>query len=444
MLAPGSRNGSVVGLVSVTEKGTPVQGDGTIDSLRTLGRILAGHDAGPDADWASIAEMARSQGVSPLLFWQLGQDTGNATPEQAAPPEVVSNLREDLYTAAAQGITAEMQLSRVLGALSRAGIPAIVVKGAALGAFYPDPALRLYGDIDIMVRRAHLDAAEQALNALGYRCLASRGWWLQRFHHLPPMVNDSGGLLVELHWRLDYEETKGRLPVEDLWARAVGWTVRDQQARRLDTVDAALYLCRHAVVQHRVRGAFRSLCDLVQLTRGWGEAEWGALSQRSQSYGLTRPVYVMLVLGKELMGLAVPEAILSTLGVSSSFPPADKLVQLLMGSSGAVPTQVSMGAVQAAADGSVFARLKHLLSSLILPREGMAMVYGIPPESPRVLLAYLWRPIDLIGRYGLSAWRVLRGERGARAAWQREVWLERWLRGNVMPSGAEGDQREEP
>ena len=240
------------GLASVIEKGTPVQGDGTIDRLRRLGRILAGHDSGPDADWASMAELARSRGVSPLLFWQLGQGTSDATPEQAAPLEVVSDLREDLYTAAAQGIRAETQLSRVLGALSRAGIPAIVVKGAALGAFYPDPALRLYGDIDIMVRRAHLDAAEQALNAVGYRCFASKGWWLQRFHHLPPMVNDAGGLLVELHWRLDYEVEKGRLPAEDLWARAVGWTVRDQQALRLDAVDAALYLCRHAVVQHRV------------------------------------------------------------------------------------------------------------------------------------------------------------------------------------------------
>ena len=432
------------GLASVIEKGTPVQGDGTIDRLRRLGRILAGHDSGPDADWASMAELARSRGVSPLLFWQLGQGTSDATPEQAAPLEVVSDLREDLYTAAAQGIRAETQLSRVLGALSRAGIPAIVVKGAALGAFYPDPALRLYGDIDIMVRRAHLDAAEQALNAVGYRCFASKGWWLQRFHHLPPMVNDAGGLLVELHWRLDYEVEKGRLPAEDLWARAVGWTVRDQQALRLDAVDAALYLCRHAVVQHRVWGAFRSLCDLMQLTRGWGEVEWSTLSQRSQSYGLTRPVSLMLVLGGELLGLAVPEAILSALSVSDSRPQAEELVQLLMGSSGAVPTKVSMGAVQAAADGSLLARVKHLMSSLFLPREGMAMVYGIPPESPRILLAYLWRPIDLIGRYGLSAWRVLRGERGARTAWQREVWLERWLRGDVMQGEGEGDQREEP
>jgi len=293
-----------------------------------------------------------------------------------------------------------------------------------------------------MVQRHRLDAAEQALNALGYRCFASKGWWLQRFHHLPPMVNDAGGLLVELHWRLDYEEEKGRLPAGDLWARAVPWMVRDQPALRLDAVDATLYLCRHAVVQHRVHGAFRSLCDLVQLTRGWSEAEWGTLSRRAQRYGLTRPVYLMLTLGKETLDLAVPAATLSALRPSSSFPQAEELVQFLIGLSDAVSTQVSAGAVHAAADNSLAARLNHLLHSLFLPRDAMAMVYGIPPGSPRILLAYLWRPIDLLGRYGLSALRMLRGERVARAAWQREVWLERWLRGEALQGGADVDWSE--
>ena len=87
-----------------------------------------------------------------------------------------------------------------------------------------------------------------------------------------------------------------------------------------------------------------------------------------------------------------------------------------------------VGAVQAATEGPFAARLQHLMGSLFLPRAGMAMVYDLPADSPRIWLDYLWRPIDLLRRYGLSAWRTLRGERGAQAAWQREVWLERWLR----------------
>ena len=243
------------------------------------------------------------------------------------------------------------------------------------------------------------------------------------------MAGEGGGLLVELHWRLDYEEEKGRLPTEDLWGRAVSWTVRDQPALRLDVVDAVLYVCRHAVVQHRARGALRSLCDLVHVTSGWGDEEWDDLVQRTLRYQLGRPVYLMLVLTGELLDMAVPAGVLSALKPSGDVPPAEQIVERLMGSSEVTANQISVGAVQAAADGTMKAGLKDLLRSLFLPREGMAMVYDIPVSSPRIWLAYLWRPIDLLARYGPSALRALLGKRTARIAWRREVWLERWLRG---------------
>jgi hypothetical protein len=48
--------------------------------------------------------------------------------------------------------------------------------------------------------------------------------------------------MVEVHWRLDIDEQEGipnyaaTLPVEDLWARAVPWTVDGQAALRLEAV----------------------------------------------------------------------------------------------------------------------------------------------------------------------------------------------------------------
>jgi hypothetical protein len=415
-------------------------GEEATGDLYLLGRILAGSPAGTEAAallsgeasqlsgeaWARLADLARRQGVAALLYWRLGQ--GNSS----APPAVRDALREDLYTAAAQWALAEGQLVNVLGALARAGVPVVVVKGAALGAFYPDPALRLYGDIDLLVPGAQLDVAERALNDLGYHCFAAKDWWLDRFHHLPPMASESGGLLVELHWRLDYDEGKGRLPSGDLWARAVPWAVHGQPALRLEPVDAALYVCRHAVVQHRVHGALRPLCDLAWLVTGWGEAEWAALARRAADYGLERPVYLLLVLAGEVLALDAPEGVISALRPGGA-PPAGDLARLLVGSGGAAPARVSAGAVQAAAGGSLGARLRGLLRHLFLPPEGMAAVYGLPEGSPRIWLAYLWRPVDLLRRYGLPAWRALRGDGDARAAWQREMWLERWLRGDGPP-----------
>ncbi|NIV28093.1 MAG: hypothetical protein GWN58_00890 [Anaerolineae bacterium] len=207
------------------------------------------------------------------------------------------------------------------------------------------------------------------------------------------------------------------------------WSVQGQPALRLEAIDVVLHLCRHAVVQHKVYGAFRSLCDLVQVTEGWGQREWEVLSQRALDYGLARPVYLMLVLAGQMLKLAVPAQVLSGLRPPGRVPAPDELMRLLMRSHGATPAPVSAGAVQAATEGTLGAQLRHLAGNLFLSREGMAMLYKIPAGSPWIWLAYLWRPVDLLWRYGLSTWRALRGERGARAIWQREVWLERWLRG---------------
>jgi hypothetical protein len=78
-----------------------------------------------------------------------------------------------------------VQLAQVLAALAGAGVPALVVKGAAAGAFYPDPALRY---LDVLVPQAQVDRAEAALNGLGYHAVKSKEWMLDHAHHLPPLV----------------------------------------------------------------------------------------------------------------------------------------------------------------------------------------------------------------------------------------------------------------
>jgi hypothetical protein len=225
------------------------------------------------------------------------------------------------------------------------------------------------------------------------------------------------------------------LPADDLWARAVPWTVQGQPALRLDPVDAVLHSCRHAVVQHRVYGAFRSLCDLAQITESWSQKEWETLGQRALDYDLSRPVYLMLVLAGQALDLAAPAEVLAVLRPPGSLPEPDDLLRRLMRPVSATLPRVSVGAVQAATEGSSGAQLRYMARSLFLSRSGMAMVYKIPVGSPRIWLAYLWRPFDLLLRYGRSTWRTLRGERGAQAVWQREVWLEHWLRGDEQLDG---------
>lgn len=400
-----------------------------IAGLRALTSLLAGRPTEPGLNWDRVLDLARGHGVSPLLYWRLYKDGKSGGKGMSVPADVREELESDFYTTAARALLAERQLAEVLSVLARAGVSALVIKGAAVGTFYPDPALRPYGDLDLLVSQAQLKQSEEALNRLGYRCSTSKEWWSEHFYHLPPMVGDQGSLVVEIHWRLDHEDAVGRLPAEDLWARAVPWSVAGQRALRLDPVDTVLHLCRHAVVQHRARLGLRPLCDLAQVTDGWGQKEWDTLVQRTAGYDQARAVYLAFALAQQSLGLDVPAVVMAALRPAGALPLPDGLADSLLTLGTSMAAQVPVAVVQAGGQGTLAARLRYFLWHLFLPRDGMAVLYEIPADSPRIWLAYLRRPVHLLRRYGASTWDALRGRQEAHEVWQREIWLERWLAG---------------
>jgi Uncharacterised nucleotidyltransferase len=66
--------------------------------------------------------------------------------------------------------TAQVRLLSILRALHRAGIPTMVLKGAALiASYYPRPGLRPMSDIDVAVHGRDVAAAVSCLESLGGR-----------------------------------------------------------------------------------------------------------------------------------------------------------------------------------------------------------------------------------------------------------------------------------
>lgn len=395
--------------------------------LQALGWLLAGNSPGPGLDWTAILHLARLHSVSPLLFWRLEKEGQGRGRDAGVSADVWEELESDFYMAAARGMLLDRQLAEVLRVLSQTRTRTLVLKGAAIGTFYADPALRPYGDLDLLVPQSQLGRAEEALKRLGYRYTHPKAWWLSRHYHLPPMESDKGWRVVEVHWRLEHNDVTGCLPADDLWTRAVPWAVSGQQALRLDAVDTVLHLCLHAVVQHRVRLGLRSLCDLAQVTESWEASQWTALACRATEYDLVRPVYLMLALSAQVLGLDGPASVMSALRSQCGAALPDDIAGKLLHLECNRPTAMPVAVVQASAKNTFPARARHFLHHLFLPRDGMAVVYGIPADSPRIWLTYLQRPVDLLRRYGSSVWGVLCGAPDARAAWQREVWLQRWL-----------------
>lgn len=419
------------------------------EGLQVLSLLLTGrhvHTVEPDpaTNWAVVGDLARQHGVSSLLYWQAGRDI---------PAELRDGLQRDFYVAAARAMVAERRLASVLKALEATSVPALVLKGAAIAAWYPDPALRPYGDLDVLVPRTQLDEAVEALEGLGYHCTYSRAWSLEYGYDVP-MASDDGLSVVELHWRLDYPEGVGRLPLKDLWERAVPCTLGEQAGLQvaglqLEAVDMVLHLCAHATIKHRARLGLRPLCDLAQITQEWESAEWKTLARRASFYGLARPVYLMLTLAIQVLGLPAPVEVMSALLPPGSTPLPSNLAALLLESKHLKwrrqRIDVPVAIVQAGAEATLMGKLRRLLWHLFLPREGMAVIYRIPADSPRIWLTYLRRPVDLLRRYGGTVWATLGGcatrgystpgQQTARMAWEQEAWLQQWLRADAQRDG---------
>ncbi len=115
-------------------------------------------------DWPSLYREASSQALT-LLIWDALSDE-----ERSFIPESVSIRWEQ---ASIRQIIRNEQLlyeqSQVLQILDAANIPCAILKGSSSAACYPNPSLRIMGDIDLLVDPAQQTEAVEILLAHGYK-----------------------------------------------------------------------------------------------------------------------------------------------------------------------------------------------------------------------------------------------------------------------------------
>lgn len=91
-----------------------------------------------------------------LLLLNAQQGTGTLVyPSVLAQPTLSSYARMQMKGTCVQNIQQQIPLQRTLAtawqALEKAGIHAVLMKGAGLATYYPEPQLRFWGDIDLYV-----------------------------------------------------------------------------------------------------------------------------------------------------------------------------------------------------------------------------------------------------------------------------------------------------
>jgi hypothetical protein len=176
--------------------------------------------------------------------------------------------RDELDTATVAAVTA----------LASAEVDAVVLKGPALARrLYVEGEARGYSDIDLLVPRAKLTSAQQALTELGYI-------WAHEVFGIDDVAGiehsqvwaraGEGGapLLIDLHWRLDRCEAPDHVVWGALAARRGSIELQGEEVPILSDDGLALHVAIHAA-QHGPEDA-KAIGDLARGIERWPVDVW--------------------------------------------------------------------------------------------------------------------------------------------------------------------------
>ena len=304
-------------------------------------------------EWESVSAQAEAHGMAPLLY------AHSRAAGMQLPPAVKRKL-QGLYLRHqhANRVRADV-LRDILSAYAAAGVPALVLKGAALcHTVYPEPGLRPMSDLDILVREADLRRAQSLLTDLGFDAPLPAGPALPH-RHLALATRRVEGLpvQVEIHHRLfsDYfdhaasflhslarpisapiaranglrtrvfpHESPSPEPAHDsAWAELEGLTapphpfeLGDLTAYTLGHEDTLGYLCRHLSSHVNVWdfGRLIWVADIVSLAERFAaEIDWERVRRR-------RPAVLDML---SLLHFATPlsDELLSRASIPAGRPP---------------------------------------------------------------------------------------------------------------------------
>src|SRR5262249_13587126 len=173
------------------------------------------------------------------------------------------------------------------------------------------PAARPAGDIDLVVRRADLDAVEATLGSLGFRAVDRRAGFAREFSYTLEFIRD--GVIVEPHWTLAYPPFVDALDMARVWARCRPGRAVGEAALLLAPEAVLLNLCLHLV--HKAPDVpLLWLLDVDRLVRREvGSIDWDEFLALARGARVGRQVAAALRTVADVLATPVPSRVLSVL-----------------------------------------------------------------------------------------------------------------------------------
>lgn len=267
-------------------------------------------------DWDLLIRQARQSNLLGRLAALLEQRHFiDQVPEQPR-----AHLESSLAVAQRQMQAVRWEVDRIQHALSGIPQPVILLKGAAYILLQlPSAQGRLFSDIDILVPKQHLEAAELALKIHGWITTLhdayDQRYYRKWMHELPPMTHLTRQTYLDVHhtilpetarlhpdpWKLI--ETAQPLPSHP------GISV-------LAPADMLLHGATHLFHEGEFDKGLRDLSDLDILLRHFSQQDpdfWPFLQERAVALDLARPLFYALRYSMQIFGTPVPRDVIDNM-----------------------------------------------------------------------------------------------------------------------------------
>jgi hypothetical protein len=382
------------------------------------------------SDWEAVIALALRQGVAPLLHRRIQAAGTLAT----LPAGLAAQLEEERRATALVSLRHYAEFQRVARALGEAGIPLIALKGLHLAELvYRDIGLRPMSDLDILVPREHVADCLRLLLQLGFGSDADPEAAVARTLDIKCNIgveNPAHGTWLEVHWRLDEGVADAGVLLPAIWKSAGAARLGDADAKVMAPEFLLLHVCAHLACNHAFLFSLRGLCDIAEILNVHPDLDWKVVVEHGLRHGWTRGVAASLRLARDHLGAPVPAEVLNALGGDALEPAmlAEAMTQLL-GTTvlpGGLVTAPNLLALSGAKGWGE--KLGLLWKRIFLPRAELALLYGVPADSPRLPLFYALRLRDLLSRYASGAWALNAGDPALAEVAARHTRLTRWLR----------------
>lgn len=248
-------------------------------------------------DWDRLLRLARGHRCSPLLHSALARTQNRSIPEAFRRP-----LSSEAMAEAARCAFLQQRLCELLTMFESGAVRCMILKGPGVGALaYPDPMLRPFDDLDILVHPDDFLRAQGVLQEAGFTPLVRldsreardqmRLGWDRGFR------SPAGDYCVELCQGIAPSYFGFALPTAELWRDARTVRLPECTVHVPDNEALLLLLCAHGAKHLWSRLIW--IADVSGLVRSQGEGiDWPRLGRRAERLGGRR----MLALGLALAG----------------------------------------------------------------------------------------------------------------------------------------------